>query len=51
MAAVMAELCPPQIYMLKPESPVSQNVPVLGDGAFEEAIKLNRVIRVGSSSI
>lgn len=38
MAAVMAELCPLQIHMLKPESPVPQNVPVFGDRAFKERL-------------
>lgn len=37
---VRAELCPPQICVLKPQHPVLQNVTVFADGAFKEVIKL-----------
>lgn len=32
--------CVPQIPMLKPQPPVSQNVTVSGDGVFKEVIKV-----------
>lgn len=41
---LQTELCPPKknLYLMKPQSPVPQNVTVFGDRVFEEVIKLKR---------
>lgn len=37
---LLADLCPPKIPVLSSQSPVPQNVTLLGDGVFTEVIKL-----------
>ena len=41
----------PQIHMLKPYAPVSQNVTEFGHRAFKEVIELNEAVRMGPNSI
>ena len=47
----MACAVSPQIHLLKPYAPVSQNVTAVGHRAFKEVIELNEAVRMGPNSI